>query len=589
MINFEDIIPDELKQHLSGAEKALLKNHASWDFSSGKEETDDPKNAVKWGPERTIRAELLFWLCTNTQSSQLTDSRYGITIKGAKITGSLNFTWSLLICPLSLNRCFVENTIFFMDADTRQINLSGSYIDSLHADRLTVKGSIRLDDIVAKNGIRLINANIGSQLSCNNAMLFKNSEGDAFIADGITTRGQAYLQGLKAQGNVRLSKANIGGQLICDNATLDNPGGDAFQGGGLTVKGDVFFRNITARGEVNFVGASIEGNLECHGTSFINPESIAFNADGLIVKRLYFLQNDKKKIAIVHGQLRLSGANIGQLECNSAEFGNSMDHAFIAENLNVKSGLILFGAKFAGHLDLAHARVGQLADDVSSWPKEDRLIIDGFEYGAFGDRRPTLQQRFRWLNLQPKHSFYLQPYEHLAKVYRQMGHENDMREVLIEKERAMRKYGSLGLLSRIWSLMLDISIGYGYHALRLILFIVFMLLLGWQVFSHADSFGVMQPSKERVYMSKDYVKKHKLPSQYPKFAPFIYSIDVFVPFFDLHQKSYWLPDTSRPANKFLWGDKYGYWVRCYFWLHIFFGWVSSTLIAVYLTGLVRKK
>src|SRR5208283_4030676 len=101
------------------------------------------------------------------------------------------------------------------------------------------------------------------------------------------------------------------------------------------------------------------------------------------------------------------------------------------------SALILRGAKFAGGLNLAHAQVGQLVDDESSWPEAGLLIIDGFTYKTLaGDSIPTLHQRLRWINLQPRHSYSFQPYEHLAKIYRQMGNESYAKSVLYEKREA---------------------------------------------------------------------------------------------------------------------------------------------------------
>ncbi len=587
MIDF-DKIPNEWKQSLSDAEKALLNDASSVIISNSSENIDDPQNGSNWGPERTIRAELLYWLCTNNQS-QFIDSRYGVRIKGAKITGKLNFNWALLPYQLWLINCFMEDTIFLMDAEAPEINFSGSKIHSLHADRLTVKSSLRLDNIVARHDVRLPNANIGGQLSCKDA-IFENPDGDAFIADGITTKGQVFLQGIKVRGGARFSKAVIGGQLVCNDARFDHPNADAFNAGGITVKGEVFMRDVTAIGEVNFSGANLDAQFECHGTTFSNPEGIAFNADGLVVRRsLYFLQSTKGQHAIVQGAVRLTGANIGQLECSGAEFGSSEHHAFIAENLIVNSALILRGAKFTGGLNLAHARVGQLADDEASWPKADKLIIDGFEYKALaGNVMPPLQQRLRWINLQPKYSYSFQPYEHLAKLYRQMGHESDARTVLYKKHEAIRKYGVLSPGAKVVNWFLSRTIGHGYRPLRLIIIIVSLIMLGTGLFEWANNLGVMQPSKERVY-SNDMVKNNSdSPSRDPQFNALVYSAETFIPFLDLHQKSNWLPDSTKPVGTLWYCHPYGYWFQWYFWLHIVFGWLCSTLVAVYVANLVRK-
>ena len=59
----------------------------------------------------------------------------------------------------------------------------------------------------------------------------------------------------------------------------------------------------------------------------------------------------------------------------------------------------------------------------------------------------------------------------------------------------------------------------------------------------------------------------------PKFNPFIYSLDAFVPLINLHQEQFRFPK--------------GRLLRSYLWIHIACGWVLTTLLVVGLTGLVR--
>ena len=54
-----------------------------------------------------------------------------------------------------------------------------------------------------------------------------------------------------------------------------------------------------------------------------------------------------------------------------------------------------------------------------------------------------------------------QPYEQLAAVYRRAGRDQDARTVAIAKQRARRR--TLSLPGRLWSLLLDGLVGYGYR------------------------------------------------------------------------------------------------------------------------------
>lgn len=320
--------------------------------------------------------------------------------------------------------------------------------------------------------------------------------------------------------------------------------------------------------------------MECEGATFENAKGCAFNADGITVKESLFFKN-----ITANGEVRLLGANIGNnLECIGATFENAERYAFLAENVRISSALFLHKLKkFNGYLNLSHARVGQLQDDEASWPCQGKIILDGFEYGAFsGDTAPeTADKRIKWLRLQSRVFFSTQPYEQLAKVFRQSGRDSDAKTVLIAKQDDLRRYGALSRKVKSWNWFLGITIGHGYQPLKVIFrFILPILVLGSIMFCWADNLGVMQPSKERVYLDESFKKTRTLPPEYPRFAPLIYSIDVFVPFVDFHQEDYYLPDATKP---------YGFWFRIYFWLHISFGWVFSTIAVASLTGLIRKE
>src|SRR5580693_7013995 len=51
--------------------------------------TNDPSTADLWGAERTIRAELIRWMCVDPHARQLIDPK-GIDIFAARISGCLD-------------------------------------------------------------------------------------------------------------------------------------------------------------------------------------------------------------------------------------------------------------------------------------------------------------------------------------------------------------------------------------------------------------------------------------------------------------------------------------------------------------------
>jgi hypothetical protein len=267
-MRLDEILPDRLREGLTPAERRLLARVADGeeaDFSAPDEGQNDPTQGAAWGPERTIRAAFLHWLCTDAQAAACVPPK-GIRIRGARIEGPLDFEGARLLHRLSLIRCAIPEGILLTDARARRIDLSGSYIRGLHADGLAVEGDLVLSGLICAGAVRLLRARIQGVLSCTGARL-ENPNGNALSADGMTVEGSVFLdrgfEGFHATGEVRLLRARIQGVLSCRGARLENPNGDALSADGMTVEGDVFLdEGFHATGAVRLLRARIGGSVE---------------------------------------------------------------------------------------------------------------------------------------------------------------------------------------------------------------------------------------------------------------------------------------------------------------------------------------
>ena len=70
-------------------------------------------------------------------------------------------------------------------------------------------------------------------------------------------------------------------------------------------------------------------------------------------------------------------------------------------------------------------------------------------------------------------------------------------------------------------------------------------------------------------------------SGYPKFNQFWFSVDIFVPLFNLHQEIHW--HLAR--------DKRGGfpWLTLWYWFEIVAGWILTSLFLLSITGLLRPR
>jgi len=633
-MRLDEILPDRLREGLTPAERQLLARVADGeeaDFSAPDEGQNDPTQGAAWGPERTIRAAFLHWLCTDAQAAACVPPK-GIRIRGARIEGPLDFEGARLLHRLSLIRCAIPEGILLTDARARRIDLSGSYIRGLHADGLAVEGDLVLsgarlenpngdalvaDGMTVEGGVfldegfhatgevRLLGARIRGQLSCRGARL-ENPNGDALVADRMTVEGGVFLdEGFHATGAVRLLGARIQGQLSCRGARLENPNGDALSADGMTVEGDVFLdEGFHATGAVRLRGARIQGQLSCRGARLENPNGDALSADGMTVEGDVFLRQGFHAT----GAVRLLGARIqGQLSCRGARLENPNGDAlsadgmtvvgdvFLDEGFHATGAVRLRGARIRGRLvctearfenpngialNLEHARLGGIEDDEGSWPQRGRLRIDGLEYEGFaGDRTPTdARRRLEWLRRQLP-DFRPQPYDQLARVFRRMGREADAVEVLIAKQEDLIRHGKLSLWGRLARRILGVTIGHGYRSGRALLWSLAFVIAGALIFGWANARGLMAPSSPEILTDPLYRAGGTIPPDYPRFEALFYSLDAFLPIVDLHQESFWLPDAGKP---------FGALVRLYLWIHIAAGWFLSTLFVSGVTGLVRR-
>ncbi|HKN25813.1 MAG TPA: hypothetical protein VJX72_13275 [Candidatus Acidoferrum sp.] len=135
--------PDELLklaetrfQSLREAERKLLNaaplGETAWCGPSPKDfdPTNNPAKADSWGPERSIRAGLIRWLCIDRDARALIDPR-GIQAHGARIEGSLDLSFVRVRFPLALRCCSLkeETKLRFLRIPT--ISFSGSWFARL--------------------------------------------------------------------------------------------------------------------------------------------------------------------------------------------------------------------------------------------------------------------------------------------------------------------------------------------------------------------------------------------------------------------------------------------------------------------------
>ena len=263
------------------------------------------------------------------------------------------------------------------------------------------------------------------------------------------------------------------------------------------------------------------------------------------------------------------------------------------ESAKIERNLVWMGIESPEEaiLDLRRAQCVAIWDEEDSWPSAGNLFLDGFAYKSIcEDAPPDAASRIRWLHLQPRDKFLPQPYEQLADVLRQSGHEEEARKILIQKG----KDAGRTLPDFRWFVhwLFGLTAAYGHRPLKAFGWIVFFMLLGWVAFGIAHEANLMVETKIAERIDDGTATDCSVTSEYPEFDALIYSMDTFIPVIDLGQACYWQPSSMRMAE---WRPLAsvalpvnGMMALVYQRFHTIFGWALTTLFILGLTGLLKK-
>jgi hypothetical protein len=93
--------------------------------------------------ERVVRGDRFVWLCTDPDASAQVTYR-GISIGGAEIKGKVDLEWAKISFPLLAWKCVFCEAIVLSRSQLGFLNLQGSSVKQLEANRTQFEGSVFL-------------------------------------------------------------------------------------------------------------------------------------------------------------------------------------------------------------------------------------------------------------------------------------------------------------------------------------------------------------------------------------------------------------------------------------------------------------
>lgn len=328
-----------------------------------------------------------------------------------------------------------------------------------------------------------------------------------------------------------------------------------------------------------------------------------FLAQGAEVKGSVFLSRG----FAANGEVSLVGAVIGgQLACPGGSFENAGGNALDAQDVKVNSLMWRNVKTCVGSINLAGARLQSLADDADSWNLVKRTFLDGLTYQTIHGPLDT-EMRLKWLATARGYDggFSPQPYEQLAWTLKRMGHTEQRRVILIEKEKQQRRHerstSAKGFLGRrfAWLYLKDWAawrlVGYGYRPFNFLWALVLLIVTGWGVAHMAYEQGDFAPNSDVILSTPDWQALAEGDSanpardwaaatgkgrDYETFHSLAYAVDVVIPIISIGQEAAWAPSTTRGT----WGAAL-WWLR---WFLTGLGWIVTAVGAAAITGIIRR-
>jgi hypothetical protein len=541
----------------------------TYDLRTGRAADDDPvTGGGTWGPGRTVRADAVAQLLLDgppPEPGRVT----GLKLAGVRISGRLTLAGGTVAPYVQLDACRFDDQVLLPECRAGSMRLVRCLIPRLEAARLQITGDLHLPQCVVTGGIRLTDAQIGTDLLLNQLTVRRDRHGRAVAADGLTVGQDVDAELMDIRGEFSLRSARIGGRLNLRGCTLRNPyGRDALNAARVTVEHTVYLSTSwSATGTGSIVGAPGAGNgaRTADGAPGEDADGdevrSADDGSGEVSDNLAPGNDGLSRVPTIprreftaEGGVRLDDARIGNaVIVNRARFRLGEGQQLSLRRLQTPELRITLLQPPSGTVSLAGARVGRLTDAPRSWPGPGQVDLTDFSYEALTPRTPfPLRDRVAWLDAAtPEYS--PGPYERLAAALRAGGEDAHAREVLLAKQRRRRE--SLPLAARVWGRLQDVTVGYGYRPGRAAVWMAVLWALG------AVYFAV-----HKAPLSAD-------DGYRPHWSPALYALDLLLPVIDLGQDNAW-----REAGL-------GQWVAS---LLTLLGWTLATTVAAGASRLLSR-
>ncbi|MFF0753637.1 oxidoreductase [Streptomyces sp. NPDC004267] len=525
---------DGMPEDLTGPERVMWRAFRvgrTCDLREGVAERDDPF-AVRevWGEARSVRADVVALLLLDGPPARA-GRVAALKLRGVRITGVLNLAGGEIRPYVELNGCRFDHEVVLPEAKFGTLRMVECAIPRLEAARLHTAGDLHLPRCRVERGIRLTDAQIGTDLLINQIRVWPDRRGRAITADGMVVAQDFQAELIETYGELSLRGARVGVSL--------------------SLRGSVL-RGAQQRRALNAPQLTVERTL------YLNAAWVYESSGNATATPPYGVtpaQGARRKPVECHGGVRLDDGRFGDsVDLHYARFlldGSRREELSLRRIVTPE---LRFNGERPeeGRVVLNGAKVVTLIDLSSSWPGPGGLAMGGFvyetlvPYGHF-----PLTRRLEWVAAATP-EYAPEPYERLASVLRNSGEDADAREVLLAKQRRRRETLPVG--AKLWGYVQDLAVAYGYRPGRAALWMAVLWAAGTFAFSH-------------------YTPVPLKAEEAPHWSAALYALDLLLPVIDLGEVGAW-----RLQGFWQWAST----------ALVLAGWVLATTVAAGASRLLRR-
>ncbi|MET9969618.1 oxidoreductase, partial [Streptomyces sp. NPDC006356] len=172
-------LPDDLPNDLTAAELGMwqaFRNGSVYDLSSGDTVADDPHGGHPWGDERTVRARIVCWLLLDGPPA-LAGRVSSLKLVGVRISDTMDLAGGTVVPYVEMRGCRFDREIRLPEAHFTTVRLVNCAVPRLEAARVHTEGDLHLPRCRFQGGIRLTDAQIGTDLLINQIVVHQDRNG----------------------------------------------------------------------------------------------------------------------------------------------------------------------------------------------------------------------------------------------------------------------------------------------------------------------------------------------------------------------------------------------------------------------------